>query len=162
MTLDSQPLELYSNAQVQIESLGLIPPGGSQPVPVEFKKIIQWNPEIELPNLPIIFAVGSDTPESAVPWGSENWILAKYMLYIALIAGSNRDSSANADVWMNWGEQIRRLNQWGMQAQLLSCFMSEYVADPPFLKKDIFIKGYDYVGFGMRLWNVEPRTNPGG
>ena len=156
MPLASQYLSILENVQAQITGLGLTFNGTT--VPIVVKKTKRWLANISLPSLPLIVIAGEDTPESVVPWTTENEVLAKYHVDVVSIAGGNQDNTANLDVWLNWREQERKLFQWGMQAQIVSCFMSEFVGKPPILK-EAFFKNYDVSGFGFNYWNVESRTN---
>jgi hypothetical protein len=172
----SDILKLYLNVQAQVQSLGLmfspsVPPGSPPGTPpplsysigVEVKKWGFWVSSNNLPKLPIILVVGSDMPESAEPFHSEDpatgigVVLAKYMATILLIAAGNRDNTANLDLWWNWREQQRRLFQWGMQAQIESCFKTEFIRHPP-LMHEAWLKNYDASGLGLLMWNSEPAT----
>jgi len=166
MPLLSDILTLYTNVQAQVQNLGLIftPQNGTpQPVTVEIKKWGFWINGVNLPKLPIILVVGSDLPESAEPFQSEDpatgigVVLVKYLATILLIAASNRDNTANLDVWWNWRENQRRLFQWGMQAQIPSCFKTEFIRHPP-LMHEAWLKNYDASGLGLLMWNSEPAT----
>lgn len=156
MPASSQYLSIIENVQTQVAGLNLV--FGGNTVQVVVGKIAQWLSNVSLPVLPIVAIAGEHVPESVVPWTTEDEVLAKYHVDIVTIAPSNRDNIANLDVLLSWREEERRLFQWGMQAQLLSCFMSEFVGEPPILKEG-FLKNYDVSGFAFKFWNVEQRTN---
>lgn len=155
MPASSQYLSVLNNVQAQIAGLNLT--FGSSSVAAQVKKVAQWLPHISLPSLPAIFIIPDETPESVVPWTTENEVLAKYNVGIVTIAAGDRDNTANLDLWLSWREQERKLFQWGMQAQILSCFTSEFVGEPPILK-EAFLKEYDISGFGMRFWVSESKN----
>lgn len=165
MSIPSDAYNLFTNVQTQIEGLGLTfaPPPPASPflVSVQIKKHGFWADRVALPVLPIILIITEDKPESTEPFGSENYVLAKYLTTIVSVAAGNKDNTANLDVWWNWREQQRRLFQWSLQPFIPDCFKAEFVGDAPLLR-EAFLKNYDVSGFGLRLWNVEPRTNPGG
>lgn len=154
--LSSQYLAILQNIQASIQGLGL--QFNSSTVEILIKKISRWTADISLPNLPLIFVVGVDRPESVVPWSTEDEVLVKYLAYIVTVAAGNQDNIANLDVWLSWREQERRLLQWGLGAKISSAFMSEFLGDPPILK-EAFLRNYDVSGFGFKIWNIEPRTN---
>ena len=156
MAVPSQYLAILNQMQTDIVALGLT--FSATLVPVRIVKIAQWLKGVSQPVLPIILICREDKPYAVTPWTTENEVLAKYNAAVIAIAAGNRDNTANMDVWFQWDEQIRRLFQWGLQPAIQSCFFGEVIVDPPVLR-DAALKNYDVAGMGLKLWNVEQRTN---
>ncbi len=152
----SQYLTILEQMQARIQGLTLLYQG--KPVPVAIKKIALWLAGIALPPLPIVLISLDDKPESITPFSSEDEVLVKYNTAVISLVASNRDNTANMDMLLSWREQERKLFQWGLQPNLSNVFFAEVVPDPPLLR-DAAFKNYDASGFGIRLWNVEPRTS---
>lgn len=158
--LSSQYLTILQSLQARVQALGLTFNGAL--VSVEIQKIVQWLQGVKLPNLPIVLIGISDRPEDVKPFTTEDEVLVKYYADIVTIAAGNRDNTANMDVWLSWREQQRRLGQWGLQQGntflITSAFFGEVIPDPPILR-EAALKNYDVSGIGVKIWNVEQRTN---
>lgn len=159
--LSSQYLSILLAYQNCVEALDL--QFNNAPVPIQVKKMTRWLQNISLPSLPIVLIAPDEKGESVEPFTTEDEVLVKYRLIVALIAAGNQDLTAFLDMWLNWREQMRQQAQFGLSdtgaVVLPSVFFGEFDADPPILR-DAILKNYDISGFSLCLWNVEKRRVP--
>lgn len=160
--LESQYLDILNRLQSQVTTLGLTfdYPTGNALVPIVIRKHPNWLKSVPLGQLPVIWIMRDPKPYQSTPWQTEDLVLVKYNTSVMVVQRAIQDvtPTTNLDIWSAWDEQVRRLFQFGLQPFIDSCFFAEINMDPPILR-DQLIKTYDVSAIGLKIWNVEQRTN---
>jgi len=103
-----------------------------------------------------MFLVAPLRPEQVTPWASENEVLVKYRVVIALVAAGDHTLGADGlDSFLGWREKARKPFQFGCPG--VSSVMLVELRDGDPIDVQMVAEGYDYSALPMTFWNIEPR-----
>lgn len=141
-----------------VAGLGLSSAGRT--VPVAVYKAPRALEKLDAAGLPVFTVSPEDEGESVEPLSTEDLVLVKYRVEIALVAAANRDfSGASLDLWFTWRQQVRRLFQFGLPGVALSSvfFVEEAPGKP--VERAQQAKNYAVSRLNFAFWSAEQRAN---